>query len=76
MLKHINNKDSKIKELFKSIQEINITIHAFATAQTLRTLAQAGGQGGRTGGGRGGSSKFKFTVKYCWTCGVQTSHHG
>eukprot|EP00957_Ditylum_brightwellii_P000246 19345-Ditylum_brightwellii.AAC.1 len=74
MVKQVNNKASEIAEPRKSIQELNITIQAFAMNQTLQALAATGGRGRRAGGGRGGQGRRNFTVKYCWMCGVQPHH--
>eukprot|EP00957_Ditylum_brightwellii_P048021 3646403-Ditylum_brightwellii.AAC.1 len=72
----MTQKDSEIAELCMSIQELNLTIRAFATTNTLRNWSITSGRGGRRNSGCGGRGQHNFTVKYCWTCGVQMYHHG
>eukprot|EP00957_Ditylum_brightwellii_P128455 9797322-Ditylum_brightwellii.AAC.1 len=76
MTRQMTQKDSEIAELCRSIQELNLTIHAFATTNNPRNPPTTSGRGGRGNSGRGGRGQQKFTVKYCWTCGGQTFHHG
>eukprot|EP00957_Ditylum_brightwellii_P191909 14608645-Ditylum_brightwellii.AAC.1 len=70
----MSQKGSEIAELQKSIQELNLTIHAFAMAiipQGSNTIPGQGSHGnscsgGNTGnGGHGDQGQRKFTVKYC-----------
>eukprot|EP00957_Ditylum_brightwellii_P110568 8433474-Ditylum_brightwellii.AAC.1 len=75
MTRQMTQKDSEIAELHKSIQELNLTICAFATTSNPRNPPIASGRGGHGSSGRGGRGQQKFTVKYCWICGVQTFHH-
>eukprot|EP00957_Ditylum_brightwellii_P097825 7449294-Ditylum_brightwellii.AAC.1 len=76
MTRQMTQKDNEIAELHKSIQELNLVIWAFANTNTLRNPPTPSVRGGCGSSGRGGQGQRKFIVKYCWTCRVQTYHHG
>eukprot|EP00957_Ditylum_brightwellii_P081077 6166532-Ditylum_brightwellii.AAC.1 len=76
MTRQMTQKDSEIAKLCKSIQELNLTICAFATTNIPRNPPTPSSRGGCRNSGRGKRGQQKFTVKYCWTCGVQMYHHG
>eukprot|EP00957_Ditylum_brightwellii_P074461 5657783-Ditylum_brightwellii.AAC.1 len=75
MTRQMTQKDSEITVLCKSTQELNFTICAFATTNNPRNPRTTTGRGGRGNSGCDGRGQQKFTVKYCWTCRVQTFHH-
>eukprot|EP00957_Ditylum_brightwellii_P133703 10194286-Ditylum_brightwellii.AAC.1 len=51
MTRQMTQKDSEIDELRKSIQELNLTIWAFANANTPRNPPTPSGRGGRGNSG-------------------------
>eukprot|EP00957_Ditylum_brightwellii_P134939 10288170-Ditylum_brightwellii.AAC.1 len=66
-------KDDKIKELGKSIDQLNLTIQAFANKgnDNGSSFKNQGKQNTKRGG-KGGP----IAIHYCWTCGLNTTHAG
>eukprot|EP00957_Ditylum_brightwellii_P117622 8971330-Ditylum_brightwellii.AAC.1 len=61
MTRQMTQKDSEIAELRKSIQELNLTIGAFATMNNPRNPPTTSGRGSRGNSGRGGQGQQKST---------------